>query len=207
MNVKLYYVHDPMCSWCWGYKPTLELLKQQLPSSIQFEYVMGGLAPDSDVPMPVEMQEKLQAIWRQIETKLGTTFNHDYWTICKPVRTTYPACRALIAAGFQNHYDEMLEALQHAYYLRAMPPHDVNTHQKLAEELGLNVQQFNNDLKGNLVEEEFSDQLNFCRSIEVNSYPSLVLDINGSMYPIELDYLSTEPTLAAIREKIIKALG
>ncbi|MBE8572891.1 DsbA family protein, partial [Vibrio sp. OPT46] len=31
MDIKLYYVHDPMCSWCWGYKPTLDKLKQQLP--------------------------------------------------------------------------------------------------------------------------------------------------------------------------------
>ncbi|MEF1187337.1 DsbA family protein, partial [Vibrio sinaloensis] len=21
-KAKLYYVYDPMCSWCWGYKPT-----------------------------------------------------------------------------------------------------------------------------------------------------------------------------------------
>ncbi|MCP4060185.1 MAG: DsbA family protein, partial [Pseudoalteromonas sp.] len=21
-QTKLIYVHDPMCSWCWGYKPT-----------------------------------------------------------------------------------------------------------------------------------------------------------------------------------------
>ncbi|MDF4306582.1 DsbA family protein, partial [Vibrio parahaemolyticus] len=27
MDIKLYYVHDPMCSWCWGYKPTIEKLK------------------------------------------------------------------------------------------------------------------------------------------------------------------------------------
>ncbi|MFT6977114.1 MAG: putative protein-disulfide isomerase, partial [Shewanella psychromarinicola] len=25
-NTTLYYVHDPMCSWCWGYRPTWDTL-------------------------------------------------------------------------------------------------------------------------------------------------------------------------------------
>lgn len=207
MKVKLYYVHDPMCSWCWGYKPTLELLKQQLPSSIEFEYLMGGLAPDSDVPMPLEMQQKLQSIWHQIEEQLGTEFNHEYWTTCQPVRTTYPACRAVIAAGFQDRYQEMLEAIQHAYYLRAMPPHDVDTHQQLAEELRLDLPLFINDLNGKVVEEEFDDQLSLSRSLEVHSYPSLVLQVNDSYFPVAVDYQSTEPTLKVIREKIVELVS
>ena len=24
----LYYVYDPMCSWCWGYKPTWDKVKK-----------------------------------------------------------------------------------------------------------------------------------------------------------------------------------
>ncbi|MBW3696484.1 DsbA family protein [Vibrio sp. T187] len=199
MNVKLHYVHDPMCSWCWGYKPTLEQLKQQLPASIEFNYVVGGLAPDSEEPMSADMQQKLQAIWKRIEQQLGTEFNHDFWTECKPVRSTYPACRAVIAAGFQDHYEAMLEAIQHAYYLRAMLPHSTETHQQLAEELGLNVQQFMNDLSGKLLEGELEDQLSFKHAMGVASYPTLMLEVNGIFTEVELNYQSTEPTLRSIR--------
>ncbi|WP_394248146.1 DsbA family protein [Vibrio profundi] len=202
MNVKLHYVHDPMCSWCWGYKPTLEKLKQQLPGSIEFNYVVGGLAPDSEEPMSAEMQSKLQAIWKRIEQQLGTEFNHDFWTECKPVRSTYPACRAVIAAGFQDHYEAMLEAIQHAYYLRAMLPHATETHIQLAEELGLNVQQFTNDLSGKLLEGELDDQLSFKEAMGVASYPTLMLEVNGIFTEVELDYQSTEPTLSSIRAVI-----
>lgn len=202
MNVKLHYVHDPMCSWCWGYKPTLEKLKQQLPGSIEFNYVVGGLAPDSEEPMSAEMQSKLQAIWKRIEQQLGTEFNHDFWTECKPVRSTYPACRAVIAAGFQDHYEAMLEAIQHAYYLRAMLPHAAETHIQLAEELGLNVQQFTNDLSGKLLEGELDDQLSFKEAMGVASYPTLMLEVNGIFTEVELDYQSTEPTLRSIRSVI-----
>ncbi|MCG6291303.1 MULTISPECIES: DsbA family protein [Vibrio] len=204
MKIKLYYVHDPMCSWCWGYKPTLEKLKQQLPGVIQFEYVVGGLAPDSTLPMPPEMQQKIESIWHQIEQRLGTQFNYEFWTRCTPVRSTYQACRAVIAAGFQDSYEQMLEAIQQAYYLRAMPPHDEATHRQLAQEIGLNVQQFENDVTGRLLEGVFEDQLSLARSLGVNAYPSLVLQINDAYFPIEIDYLSTEPTLKLIRERIVE---
>ncbi|MCA3959622.1 DsbA family protein [Vibrio vulnificus] len=204
MKIKLYYVHDPMCSWCWGYKPTLEKLKQQLPGVIQFEYVVGGLAPDSTLPMPPEMQQKIESIWHQIEQRLGTQFNYEFWTRCTPVRSTYQACRAVIAAGFQDSYEQMLEAIQHAYYLRSMPPHDEATHRQLAQEIGLNVQQFENDVTGRLLEGVFEDQLSLARSLGVNAYPSLVLQINDAYFPIEIDYLSTEPTLKLIRERIVE---
>ncbi|EIE1226840.1 DsbA family protein [Vibrio vulnificus] len=204
MKIKLYYVHDPMCSWCWGYKPTLEKLKQQLPGVIQFEYVVGGLAPDSTLPMSSEMQQKIESIWHQIEQRLGTQFNYEFWTRCTPVRSTYQACRAVIAAGFQDSYEQMLEAIQHAYYLRAMPPHDEATHRQLAQEIGLNVQQFENDVTGRLLEGVFEDQLSLARSLGVNAYPSLVLQINDAYFPIEIDYLSTEPTLKLIRERIVE---
>lgn len=206
MKIKLYYVHDPMCSWCWGYKPTLDKLKQQLPGVIQFEYVVGGLAPDSTLPMPPEMQQKIEGIWHQIEHQLGTRFNYDFWTKCTPVRSTYQACRALIAAGFQDSYEAMLDAIQQAYYLRAMPPHEEATHRQLAKELGLNVSQFEHDVNGAFLEGVFQDQLSFASSLGVNSYPSLVLQINDAYFPIEVDYLSSESTLKQIRERILQTM-
>ncbi|MBH9739626.1 DsbA family protein [Vibrio navarrensis] len=206
MKIKLYYVHDPMCSWCWGYKPTLDKLKQQLPGVIQFEYVVGGLAPDSTLPMPPEMQQKIEGIWHQIERQLGTRFNYDFWTKCTPVRSTYQACRALIAAGFQDSYEAMLDAIQQAYYLRAMPPHEEATHRQLAQELGLNVSQFEHDVNGTFLEGVFQDQLSFASSLGVNSCPSLVLQINDAYFPIEVDYLSSESTLKQIRERILQTM-
>ena len=54
----LYYVHDPMCSWCWGFRETWQLVLQQLPKKVHTYYLLGGLAQDSDEPMPKEMQIK-----------------------------------------------------------------------------------------------------------------------------------------------------
>jgi hypothetical protein len=48
----LVYVHDPMCSWCWGFDPVLRELVSSLPEGVAVRRLLGGLAPDSDEPMP-----------------------------------------------------------------------------------------------------------------------------------------------------------
>ncbi len=52
----LYYIHDPMCSWCWAFRSSWREVQSKLPAHITVEYVLGGFAKDTDQPMPVEMQ-------------------------------------------------------------------------------------------------------------------------------------------------------
>ena len=59
----LYYVYDPMCSWCWGFEKTWLQVKQSLPKSITIKYILGGLAPDSKEIMSDEMRQYIQANW------------------------------------------------------------------------------------------------------------------------------------------------
>jgi putative protein-disulfide isomerase len=194
----LYYYHDPMCSWCWGYRPTAERLFADLPHNILLEKVLGGLAPDSDEPMPQHLRVALPNAWRRIQAMLGTEFNFAFWTDCKPRRSTYPACRAVIAAGAQDHADEMIRAIQHAYYLRAMNPSDVETLVTLADELHLDTQKFATDLASTATEQEFERQVNFTRQSPTNGFPSLAIEIDGQLTAVIQDYKSHQTTLEHI---------
>ena len=44
----LFYVVDPMCSWCYAFSPTWQKILENLPSDIKVVYVQGGLAPISN---------------------------------------------------------------------------------------------------------------------------------------------------------------
>ncbi len=49
MQDTLIYVHDPMCSWCWGFTSVYKQLVDQLPADIEIRRLVGGLAPDSEL--------------------------------------------------------------------------------------------------------------------------------------------------------------
>lgn len=184
----LYYVHDPMCSWCWGYRPVWLELKSVLPPECTVTNVLGGLAPDSDQPMPLEMQNSIEAHWHEIEAKLGTRFNYDFWTQCEPRRDTYKACRAVLIAAEHNLEERMILAIQRAYYLEAKNPSDSNTLVDLAVELSLNGHTFRRALESEDTEKLFKRQQSLASYLDVSGFPSLRLKIEDEVHPITLDY-------------------
>ncbi len=134
-----------MCSWCWAFRPTWYKVLKALPSNIKVIYLLGGLAQDSDKPMPLETRKYVQENWTKIQEVVpGIEFNYDFWSLNEPRRSTYPACRAVISARLQHAKFEVLmtEGIQNAYYLNAQNPSNKDTLIEIAEEIGLNRKVF-----------------------------------------------------------------
>ena len=189
--VTLYYIHDPMCSWCWAFRPVWDKLQAQLPESVRVEYLLGGLAADSDLPMPAEMQKMIRSHWQVIEKRVpGTRFNADFWSLCSPRRSTYPACRAVIAAKNQNMQleDEMIRSIQQAYYLQARNPSDDDVLIELAAELGLDCGRFRIELNNPETESVLLSEIRRSRDIGATGFPSLILEEKGHFRPIRINY-------------------
>jgi len=190
---KLYYVHDPMCSWCWGFRETWSGVESALSGKIEIEYVVGGLAPDSDEPMDADMQTMLQNTWRTIQQRIpGVEFNFDFWSECVPRRSTYPACRAVLAAKQQGTEKEMILAIQKAYYLNARNPSDHNTLVSLAQELAMDKQRFESDYYGEQLNSELLEQIDFASSIGAQGFPSLIVQARNSLNRVRIDYNSVD---------------
>ncbi|WP_087017819.1 DsbA family protein [Thaumasiovibrio subtropicus] len=188
MTTKLYYFHDPMCSWCWGFKPVWEQVKQALPESVEVVNILGGLAPDSDVRMSTETEGYIRATWKKIEAQLGRPFNHQFWDVCVPKRSTYPACRAVIAASVQGKEEEMIEAIQSAYYLRALSPSELRVLLLLAEELGLDQALFEEHMESDELDALLAEEVAFYQKANVSGFPSLMLVKDQTAFPLLINY-------------------
>jgi len=202
MGTILYYAHDPMCSWCWGFRPAWRSLCAQLPPEIRVARLLGGLAPDTDEPMPAEMRRHLQQTWRRIEQRIpGTCFNFEFWERCQPRRSTYPACRALIAARHQGeqHEESMLLAIQQAYYQQARNPSEESTLVELAREIGLDSAAFSVELNSESTRQQLLREIATTRSLGLYSFPALALDTGGSRWPVAVDYTAPRAMLEQIR--------
>lgn len=197
----LYYVHDPMCSWCWAFVPVWETIKQNLPDHIEVQYLLGGLAPDSNEPMPNAMQSAISGYWKTIMQRVpGTTFNFEFWEKCEPRRSTYPSCRAVIAARKQDASKEeaMITAIQEGYYLRAMNPSNDSMLIELASDLGLNPELFEKDLNSPETQRALMEEIKMGQAIGAQGFPSLIVK-NASGYRfIALDYNDANVTLTQL---------
>ncbi len=201
MNTKLIYIHDPMCSWCWGFADTYETLVSHLPEEVEVTRYLGGLASDTDQPMPEAMQQMLQQTWQRIEQMIpGKHFNFDFWTNCEPRRATYPACRAVIAAREQGEqYDSLMtQAIQRAYYQQAKNPSENETLIELADGLGLDKNRFEQVLVAKETQQQLLDEIETAEAMGVNGFPSLLLQHQGRLEPVLVNYTDANAMLRQI---------
>ena len=194
----LYYVYDPMCSWCWAYAPVLARVRAALSNQLTIVDVLGGLAADTDEPMPEAQRAEIEGIWRRIQSELETPFNYAFWRENTPRRSTYPACRAVLAAAQQGAAVAMTSAIQVAYYQRAMNPSDDDVLLQLADELELDFARFSADFFSEAIAAEHQQHRALRQRLGAHQFPSWVLVKNGEAIPILLDYHAAEPTLAQL---------
>ena len=190
-----------MCSWCYGFKNTWNIVKNSLPRSINVQHVLGGLAPDSDELMSNEMRQYIQKNWQKIETSIpGVKFNYDFWQTCTPRRSTYPACRAVIAVKRQKPHLEakMIELIQKSYYLEANNPSNDTTLINLAGQLEIDIKKFEKNLNDEKTQHFLEDDLALSKKLGTQSFPSLVLQSNNQLKSIEIDYNNPEFILQQI---------
>lgn len=179
-----------MCSWCWAFRPVWQAVLQRLPDDITIKQLLGGLAPDTQQPMPEELQHKIQDIWKKIQAAVpGTEFNYDFWQVCQPRRSTYPACRAVIAAANQGKDFEnaMILAIQKAYYLQARNPSNDDVLIGLSGDLGIDTNVFENDLNSDETHQKLKGQMELSQRLGVRGFPSLILEDRN-----RLDYMTHE---------------
>lgn len=198
---RLYYVADPMCSWCWGFAPVLARVVRDLPPDLPLQYVMGGLAPDSDEPMSEAVRQYVQAAWNAVEQATGAHFNRDFWTSCEPLRSTWPACRAVLAAAAQRAEagPAMFRAIQNAYYLAARNPSDKETLRELALEIpGLDVDRFAEALDSSDTQSRLDADFALRDRLGANGFPTLIFEDEGRLLQVVHGYAPAPEVLGRL---------
>lgn len=156
---------------------------------------MGGLAPDNTQPMDDDLKQAISSYWYQIEKRAQVSFNHDFWRLNTPYRSTYPACRAVIAADrlIEQGAVKMAKAIQSAYYLEAKNPSLEATLVDCASSIGITANQFIEVFKSASTEQQFEQHLTLAHQLQVTGFPALFyIDETNQAYPLAAGYCQAE---------------
>jgi putative protein-disulfide isomerase len=195
--MKLIFVADPMCSWCYGFGKELTALGESFPE-LPLEIVVGGLrAGATDVLTPDQKQFRL-GHWARVEEASGLPFNREAFLALKNfVYDTEPVCRAVVTARkLVPEIDQLavFRAIQQGFYVAGR---DTTSGDVLAA-LGadaMTAQGHATDAASFLaawqdpatIAEARADFAK-ARSWGITSFPALLLEANGQMYSISPGY-------------------
>lgn len=95
-KIDLYYVTDPICSYCWALEPVLGRLKAQYGHYFNFHTIMGGLLENwndfSDPLNGINAPSDVASHWRELGLHTRMPIDGSLW-MDNPIKSSYPASR------------------------------------------------------------------------------------------------------------------
>jgi len=200
-DVEFVYVGDAMCSWCWGFVPTIDALAEHY--SFAMRLINGGLRPG---PGAQVLDDRLRSYlihhWDQVAAASGQPFNEkalagDGWVY----DTEYPARAAVtMRALAPDHEFAWFKRLQRAFYSEAVDITDGAVYPGLLADFPVDVDDFLTQLDDEKSRLAAWEDFEEARSLQATGFPTLLLRTGSEMATVTRGYRSfgdIEPYLTA----------
>lgn len=203
---RLIYFADPMCSWCYGFAPVIDQVRQAYGRALPIRIVMGGLRPGTDTPMADEARRSIVGHWNHVHEASGLPF--DPAVLDRPgfVYDTDPAARAVIVARREGEElaARYLAAAQRAFYAENRDVTSAAVLGDLAEGFGLDREAFLTAWASEEAKQETWRDYAMTQRAGVTGFPTLVGGPNeqGVYGVVTRGYAPGEQVLAVLRDWI-----
>ncbi len=200
----LWYFADPMCSWCWGFSPTIEVLRDAYRDRMKIALVLGGLRPSLTEPMTPTAREEILHHWHVVHDRTGQPFRFEGALPEGFVYDTEPASRAIVAVGGMDPalIFPLFKAVQHAFYAEGRDVTQPAILAGLAAELGVDATLFLNAFNSDAARTKTLAHFRQARQAGVGSFPTLVIQQDTQLHPVSSGCLPLE----TVRETIDRHL-
>jgi putative protein-disulfide isomerase len=177
----VWYFADPMCSWCWGFMPVIEAIREQYRGRAKIALVPGGLRPGTQEPMSERMREEILHHWHTVHERTGQAFRFEGAMPEGFVYDTEPASRAVVAAdGIAPEATfPMYKAVQSAFYAEGRDVTRPEVLTDVAGSLGLDQTNFRQAFESEEARAKTVAHFRHAREWGVRGFPTMILQGAG----------------------------
>lgn len=196
----LWYFADPMCSWCWGFSPAMEALREAYHERMKIALVLGGLRPGTTEAMTPTARDEILHHWHAVHTRTEQPFHFEGALPDGFVYDTEPASRAVVAvSGIEpGLIFPMFKAIQHAFYAEGRDVTQASVLAELASGLGVDAAAFQQAFDSDAACAKTQAHFRQARQAGVKGFPTLILQQGEQLHPISNGCLPLDSVRAAI---------
>ena len=204
--MRLVYIADPLCSWCYGFGPELAKVLER-HGDTELDLVMGGLRPFNREAPSDAFKSMLRGHWEHVARASGLAFDPAVLDREGFVYDTEPPCRAVVTA---RHVDPsrafgFMKALQLAFYRDARDATDAAVIADVAAESGYDRAAFAAALGSEAMREATARDFERSRSLGVSGFPTLGVAHGPQVYLVTSGFVTDdvlEHRLAEIERRV-----
>jgi putative protein-disulfide isomerase len=177
MTNEIIYVGDPMCSWCWGFAPVINLIQNDFHDEAPLSIILGGLHAYDDFPMDSDYKNDIRNHWEDVNKATGAVFDYSFFDRRAFILDTEPACRAVVAIRQINPAVALTfyESISCSFYSENKDTTDVDTFKPLVENVGINFAEFATKFHAHEIKEETKSDFTFSKKVGVTGFPTVLV--------------------------------
>jgi putative protein-disulfide isomerase len=189
-----------MCSWCWGFAPVLDRMREVY--DVPLRVVVGGLRPG---PEAEELDDRLAGFlahhWEQVEAASGQPFDHAFLERRNGWRydTELPAV-AVVAMRHLNEPETLRfhSRLQRAFYAEGVDITDPVVYPDLTAGFDVDADEFAQMLTSGEGRKRAWADFAEARSLGVSGFPTLLVRDGDEWAIATRGYVPTDSLLPAL---------
>jgi len=195
------YFADPMCSWCWGFSPTITKVIKQYGTDFSLEPIMGGLRAGNSEVLDQKGKAYIREHWEHVRDASGQAFDFTFFDRDEFIYDTEPACRAVVTMRRMAPQYAMayLARVHRAFYAEGLDVTKGEMLAKLATELGIAGGTFLTEFESDDAKAETQGDFAVTHQARIPGFPTLVAgDGEGALTAITTGYQPWEATRRGI---------
>ncbi len=176
MSDHLIYFADPMCSWCWGFAPVMQSVRERYGARLPLRLILGGLAVGTSKPLDAKGKQMIREHWQHVAERAGQPFDFAFFERDGFVYDTELACRAVVAARRLSEATaiEFLNRLHRGFYAENRDITDRATLADLAETAGMDRARFEAEFDDPNTSADTLADFQITRNTGIDGYPALL---------------------------------
>lgn len=187
-KIKIIYVFDTLCTWCYGFSPIVSDLKKKYENSFDFEIISGGLVLDERVgPIHKIAPLGFHAVLERIAEASGVSFGNEFLKQLEDGVNDYDSMVPATALGIfklekPERAFEFAHAMQKAIYTDGKDLTKDEFYYDLAFQFGLDGLEFTQKMNRDEFKQYATYDFVSAKRLKATSYPRLFLQTGNTYF-------------------------
>lgn len=206
-KLKLYYVQDALCGWCYGMGPVIKRLHEEQGQKYTFEVLSGGMIRGNNVRPISGMADYIRQVAPRLEETTGVKLTEVYHReiLDKGVYISNSEPPAVAMAILKEQFPEqqvpLAAAIQEQHFVAGKDLNEVETYLPVVQAFGADEAGFREKFVARDYLEKARKEFELVSNWGINGFPAIVCKANEKLYLAAQGYQPFDQ-LSAMLERI-----
>lgn len=196
-KVRLLYVYDPLCGWCYGFGPVIKKIQSNFKEDIEVEIISGGMVMGNRIAPIGDMSAYILEAIPRLERMTGAEFGQPYIALLKEgsyvTSSEKPSVALCVFKSFKKDSSVLYgHAIQTSFYKDGKDLNNDTLYADIGHAFGINRNAFLARMKDPVYLQQAHDEFAQALALGVTGFPTLLVKKGNEYVRLSEGYASYE---------------